>query len=136
MKPRQNFCWKTIYEHLNALYHLHEQHGVTLGNFMQRPGHYQYWIQVYFANAALLINRPHGATIKLSCFLQYPDEILLAVFNADQLAVLETNQAMPSQPLVVMAFWTDTNSETIWRNGQYVQPLHHKAYRRRVRVRQ
>lgn len=143
-KPTYSY-WADIYQKLDAKHRLWLDHELTLPEFIERPGHCQHWITMYFSNAALLINRPHGGAVKLSFFLEDPEQILLAVLRAETLRTRyqpESFELLTEQKAVVtMLWWGEAVPRQVipflpehdelecapleWHGWGFIQPFHH-----------
>lgn len=131
MTNQQLGYWAAVYNKLNRQHDLWRQHGISFDAFIKSPDYHQYWITLYFANPALLINRPHGAAILLPFFLSDPNLILLSALMADSLLhdhEPEQRDLLPrQQAAAAMLWWSDsmTDRQVELRGNRYMEPFHH-----------
>lgn len=74
------------YHRLNKRHSLFKKHRISLDRFMKVPNQCNRALNLYFRNPCIFTHRAHGAPVILSFFLAQPDEILLALLRAEQLA--------------------------------------------------
>lgn len=121
--------WAAVYNKLNGQHDLWHTHKITFDQFIADPEHNRHWITVYFANPALLVNRPHGAAVLLQSFLQAPDYLLISVLMAESLRIEcqpTARELLPKQSVAAaLVQWTaEPHDERLHLHGdRYVQPL-------------